>query len=97
HRGEIENKAKAISIIDQTILGPILKEVEQMDDFTLLIMPDHPTPLSIMTHSSDPVPYLLYRSNKPVDGPAVFTEQTATDSGIMIEKAYTMIDRMIQG
>ena len=97
HRGEIENKVKAISIIDQTILGPILKEVEQMDDFTLLIMPDHPTPLSIMTHSSAPVPYLLYRSNKHVNGPAVFTEQTATDSGILIEKAYTMIDRMING
>ncbi len=97
HRGEVENKPKAISIIDHKILGPVLQAVKEMDDFTLLIMPDHPTPLSIMTHSSDPVPYLLYRSNKPVDGPAVFTEQTATDSGIMIEKAYTMIDRMIQG
>ena len=97
HRGEIENKAKAISIIDQTILGPILQAVKELDDFTLLIMPDHPTPLSIMTHSSDPVPYLLYRSNQPVKGPAVFTEQTATDSGIMTEKAYTMIDRMING
>jgi len=97
HRGEVENKPKAISIIDHKILGPVLQAVKEMDDFTLLIMPDHPTPLSIMTHSSDPVPYLLYRSNKPVNGPKVFNEKTATDSGILIEKAYTLIDRMIQG
>jgi 2,3-bisphosphoglycerate-independent phosphoglycerate mutase len=96
HRGETANKAKAISIIDQTILGPLLKEVKEMDDFTLLIMPDHPTPLCTMTHCADPVPYLLYRSNEHVNGPEVFTEKTATDSGILIEKGYTLIDRMLK-
>jgi 2,3-bisphosphoglycerate-independent phosphoglycerate mutase len=96
HRGETANKAKAISIIDQTILGPLLKEVKEMDDFTLLIMPGHPTPLCTMTHCADPVPYLLYRSNEHVNGPEVFTEKTATDSEILIEKGYTLIDRMLK-
>ncbi len=95
HRGEMENKVKSLEIIDSKILGPVIKEVQAIDDFTLLIMPDHPTPLSIMTHSSDPVPYLLYRSNQPVNGPSVFNEATAKNSGILIEAAHTIIDRMI--
>lgn len=96
HRGEMENKVKSLEIIDQMILKPILEQVKEMDDFTLLIMPDHPTPLSIMTHCSDPVPYLLYRSNKHINGANEFNEKTASESGIVIEKAHTLIDRMIQ-
>lgn len=96
HRGEMENKVKSLEIIDQKILKPILQQVKEMDDFTLLIMPDHPTPLSIMTHCSDPVPYLLYRSNKHINGAKEFNEKTASESGIVIEKAHTLIDRMIQ-
>ncbi len=96
HRGEMENKVKSLEIIDQKILIPLLEQVKELDDFTLLIMPDHPTPLSIMTHCSDPVPYLLYRSNQWVDGPKEFNEKTAKASGILIEKAHTLIDRMIQ-
>lgn len=96
HRGEMDNKVKSLEIIDQKILKPILEQVKEMDDFTLLIMPDHPTPLSIMTHCSDPVPYLLYRSNKHINGAKEFNEKTASESGIVIEKAHTLIDRMIQ-
>lgn len=96
HRGEMENKVKSLEIIDQKILKPILEQVKDLDDFTLLIMPDHPTPLSIMTHCSDPVPYLLYRSNNHINGEKEFNEKTATASGILIEKAHTLIDRMIQ-
>ena len=96
HRGEMENKVKSLEIIDQMILKPILEQVKEMDDFTLLIMPDHPTPLSIMTHCSDPVPYLLYRSNKHINGANEFNEKTASESGIVIEKAHTLIDHMIQ-
>ena len=96
HRGEMDNKVKSLEIIDQKILKPILEQVKEMDDFTLLIMPDHPTPLSIMTHCSDPVPYLLYRSNKHINGANEFNEKTASESGIVIEKAHTLIDHMIQ-
>lgn len=96
HRGEMDNKVKSLEIIDQKILKPILEQVKEMDDFTLLIMPDHPTPLSIMTHCSDPVPYLLYRSNNHINGAKEFNEKTASESGIVIEKAHTLIDLMIQ-
>ena len=98
HRGEAQNKIRAIADIDARILRPLLKEVEKMGDFDLLILPDHPTPLSIRTHSSEPVPYLLYRSYKELDnGPAVFTEKTAAATGITVPVGYTLIDRLIQG
>ncbi|MBQ8752053.1 MAG: cofactor-independent phosphoglycerate mutase [Clostridia bacterium] len=96
HRGEAENKVKAIGDIDARVLAPLLEAVRQMDEFDLLILPDHPTPLSIRTHSSEPVPYLLYRSYaERTDGPAVFTEQAATATGIMEPVGYTLIDRLI--
>ncbi len=96
HRGEVQNKVKAIAEIDRQILAPLLAELPQIDDFTLLIMPDHPTPLSTMTHNADPVPFLLYRSNAPTAGPARFTEQTAAQTGLFVPQAHTLIDRMIQ-
>ncbi|MBR3844022.1 MAG: phosphoglycerate mutase, partial [Clostridia bacterium] len=96
HRGEVDNKVKSLEIIDRKILAPILQQMKEIDEFTLLIMPDHPTPLSIMTHCSDPVPYLLYRSNAIVSGPNAFNEKSAEASGVVIEKAHTLIDRMIQ-
>ena len=60
HRGEIENKVKAIEMIDEHILGPVVEFLKGYDDFAVLVCPDHPTPLSIRTHTSTPVPYLIY-------------------------------------
>jgi len=60
HRGEVQNKVKAIEAIDQQILGPLLERLEDMKPYSLLILPDHPTPLEIRTHSAEPVPYLMY-------------------------------------
>ena len=94
HRGEIQNKVRAIEEIDNKILAPLLEKLKGLDDFTILIMPDHPTPLSTMTHASDPVPYLLYRSNKPVKSAGIFSEEGAKDSGIYVEKACTLIENM---
>ena len=68
HRGEAANKVKAIEDIDRRILGPLLEELAEMGDFSLLVAPDHPTPLAIRTHSADPAPYLLYRSFAPAAG-----------------------------
>lgn len=94
HRGEVQNKVKAIEEIDKKILAPLLEKLKELDDYTILIMPDHPTPLSTMTHASDPVPYLLYRSNKPVESAGVFSEKDAKESGIYVDKAFTLIDKM---
>lgn len=78
HRGEVQNKVRAIEEIDRRILRPLLEKLPALGDFSILILPDHPTPLSIRTHAADPVPYLLYRSNAPVSsGVTKWSEQSA--------------------
>ncbi len=96
HRGEIENKVKSIEIIDSMVVGPIIKYLESKGDFRVLIMPDHPTPLSIRTHSRDPVPFLIYDSRKKYNGAHTFTEETAKQSGIYIEQGYTVMSRLLE-
>ena len=96
HRGEVANKVKAIEEIDARILSPMLPKLREMGDFTLLVCPDHPTPLSTRTHAADPIPYLLYRSDRPLDsGIATFSEKTAAETGLYLPAAFEMLSRMI--
>ena len=93
HRGEIENKVKAIELIDEHILKPVTDFLRTFDDFAVLVCPDHPTPLSIRTHTSNPVPYLIYDSKNEVDsGVSKFCEEEAKKTGNYIEKGFTMMD-----
>ncbi len=82
HRGEAENKVKAIELIDQRILGALIDELEKYGQYRILIMPDHPTPLITMTHARDPVPFMIYDNTKPASGVDTFTEETAAATGI---------------
>ncbi|MBD9050324.1 cofactor-independent phosphoglycerate mutase [Ruminococcus sp.] len=93
HRGEIENKVKAIEMIDEHILGPVVEFLRGYDDFAVLVCPDHPTPLSIRTHTSTPVPYLIYDSKNEINsGVKVFCEKEARETGNYIEKGFTMMN-----
>lgn len=97
HRGEAQNKVKAIEDIDRLCLTPLLAYLRQAGDFDILILPDHPTPLSIRTHDRAPVPYLLYRSYREQSGGAErFTETTARATGVYVEPGYTLLDRLIK-
>lgn len=93
HRGEIENKVKAIEMIDEHILAPVVEFLKGYDDFAVLVCPDHPTPLSIRTHTSTPVPYLIYDSKNEINsGVKVFCEKEARETGNYIEKGFTMMN-----
>lgn len=93
HRGEIENKVKAIEMIDEHILAPVVEFLRDYDDFAVLVCPDHPTPLSIRTHTSTPVPYLIYDSKNEINsGVKVFCEKEARETGNYIEKGFTMMN-----
>ena len=97
HRREIENKVKAIELIDQKIVGPILDALRaDGEDFSMLIMPDHPTPLAIKTHTSDPVPYIIYKSGTTTQGcPTSYTEANAKKTGITVEHGYTLMEKLL--
>ncbi len=95
HRYEIENKVKAIELIDEKILGPVLEALEQYDDYKVLIMPDHATPLCLKTHTNDPIPYMIYHKNAPVDGVDCLCEDTAKEAGNYVEIGHTVMDLFI--
>ena len=98
HRGEAKNKIKAIELIDSLILSPVVDYLKNSgEDFAVLVCPDHPTPLSIKTHSSNPVPYLIYSSKDEKDsGVITFTEVNARATGNYIEKGFTMMEYFLK-
>lgn len=97
HRHEIDNKVKAIELIDEKIVAPILSFLESSgEDFSMLIMPDHPTPLAIRTHTQDPVPYILYRSASCGEEKSVsYTEAEAKKTGIVTKEGHTLMSRLL--
>lgn len=97
HRGEAENKVKAIEYIDERALKLCLDYFEESkEDFRILIMPDHPTPLDIKTHSRNPVPFMIYDSRKDFGGVESFTEENAEKTGIFIEHGPSVMDRLLE-
>ena len=97
HRGEIENKVLSIELIDQKILKPIYDYLTECgDDFKILVLPDHPTPLELRTHSSDPVPFMLFDSSQEHKGAACFDEQTAKQSEIIVEHGHELLNLVIE-
>lgn len=96
HRHEIENKVKAIELIDEKIVAPIAEHLKKNgEDYAMLIMPDHPTPLAIKTHSREPVPYVVYCSKDEISGKErSYTEKEAEKTGIFIEDGYKIIEKL---
>jgi len=96
HRHEIENKVKSIEYIDEQLVGTLLEGLEKYDDYRIMILPDHPTPLALRTHTSDPVPYVIYaKTRKKPSKITCFDEFEPKKTGIFIEDGYTLMDRFI--
>lgn len=93
HRHEIENKVKSIELIDKYVLGPVVEYLKNTGEaFRVLITPDHATPLSLKTHTNDPVPFMIYDSSKKSNGVKNFNEKTAAETGLFVEKGHTIMD-----
>lgn len=82
HRREIHNKLKAIEEIDRRVLPIVLEGLKEFDDYKIMILPDHPTPLATGTHSTDPVPFMIYHKNNEKQGVDTVTEKTAAATGL---------------
>lgn len=96
HRNEMDNKVNSIALIDKLVLGPVVEALRTMGDFKVLVTPDHPTPLSLKTHTNDAVPFLIYDSRKSADGVKNgFSEKTAKETGLYIEQGFTMMKKFI--
>ncbi|MBS4030386.1 MAG: cofactor-independent phosphoglycerate mutase [Clostridiales bacterium] len=94
HRGEINNKVKAIELIDREVVGVLRERLDATGEaYKLMFLPDHATPLSLRTHTSDPVPFLIYDSSNERDNPDyTYDERCAAGTGLYVDKGYRLID-----
>lgn len=96
HRNEPENKVKAIELIDSRVLPIVLEALEKYDDYKVMILPDHPTPIVTGTHASDPVPFMIYhKKDEKNSGVDSINEETASKTGIFIEEGPSLMGRFL--
>ena len=97
HQGSVARKVQAIEYLDQRVIGPLTKALDQEETpYRLLVMPDHPTPIRVRTHTSDSVPYLLYDSEEPKKESWNYNEKEAKESGNFIPMGHTIIDKLFE-
>ncbi|MHB8128776.1 MAG: cofactor-independent phosphoglycerate mutase [Mobilitalea sp.] len=96
HQGNVSNKVKSIEYLDQIVIKIVMDEMKKAGvDYRMLVMPDHPTPIRCRTHTSDPVPYLLYDSTAEQDNTWQYNEAEAKLSGNVILEGYTVINKLL--
>ena len=92
HRGEAKNKKYAVEMIDEKIIGYLKNKLEKANiEYKMMILPDHPTPISLKTHVSDPIPYIIYNSAKEENTGKAYSEKNAEATGRYIEQGYKLM------
>lgn len=98
HQGAPEKKKFAVETIDKKVVKFLKDELEKRGiDYRMMILPDHPTPIKLKTHVSDPVPYIIYDSTNETDknSELTYTEENGKKTGIYIEEGYTLMNRFL--
>ena len=97
HQGSVERKVQAIEYLDGRIIRRVKEALDaSKEDYRMLIMPDHPTPIEVRTHTNEPVPYLLYDSTKEQEHDWQYSEKCAEDSGIERMHGHELIDYLFR-
>lgn len=96
HHGDVEHKIYSIEQIDEKVVRRVTEGLREFGEpFSVMVLPDHPTPIKTMTHCSDPVPYLIYRSNEPVIGAAKYDEAHAAASGKFVPSGVELMKHFL--
>lgn len=97
HQGSVERKVQAIENLDQRVIRPLVQGLNDADcDFRMLVLPDHPTPICIRTHTGDSVPYMLYDSTSPQSHSWAYNEREGATSGIYVPEGHHLIDKLFE-
>ena len=97
HQGSLEKKIQAVEYLDERVIKRLTDALDAVNvDYRLLVLPDHPTPIRVRTHTADNVPYLLYDSTDLKNEKWNYNEKDAVNSGIFVEEGYTLIDHLFQ-
>ncbi len=98
HAGNLQDKIEAIEAFDQKIVGTILDGLPALGDYRVLVLPDHPTPVEKMTHTLDPVPYILYGARKefaPAPEVTGYDEKQARATGVFERQGHHLMQRLV--
>lgn len=97
HQGSVERKVQAIEYLDARVVGPLCEALDARGEkYRLLVLPDHPTPVRLRTHTPDSVPYLLYDSTKPQQQSWNYNEEEAKNSGFYEPKGHQLMNRLLE-
>jgi len=96
HEGNIKHKIKAIEDFDRYVVGTILKGLKKLGNYKVMVLPDHATPIPIMTHSGEPVPFAIYSSRKKAGGASGYNEKIISRSKLRIEQGHKLMDYFIR-
>jgi 2,3-bisphosphoglycerate-independent phosphoglycerate mutase len=100
HMGDARKKVEAIENVDEKVIGPLLEGLRAAGgEWRMLVMPDHPTPCALKTHTDDPVPFVVYVSSdeqKPRGLSRGYSERDAREQGIFIPEAHTLLERLLR-
>lgn len=94
HQGNAENKKYAVEQIDKKIVGYLRHELEDTD-YKMMILPDHPTPVKLKTHVSDPIPYVIYDSTNEKDANITYTEKNAKKTGVYVALGHELMKHFL--
>lgn len=97
HQGDALHKKLSVELIDEKVVGKMRKVLSKKNvAYKMLIMPDHPTPIKLKTHVSDPVPYIIYSSDESVSSDLDYNEENAKKTGIYIQEGCTLMDKFLK-
>lgn len=97
HQGRTQDKVKSIEYLDSRLIARVKQAMEEAnEDFRILVLPDHPTPIRIRTHTADPVPYLLYDSTKQLKKRERFTEEAARNANNFEPNGYRLLEKLME-
>lgn len=96
HQGSVEKKVQAIEYLDGRVLKPLTERLDKEGvEYRLMVLPDHPTPIRVRTHTGDSVPYMLYDSSKPLAKEWNYTEEEGKKSGNYVAQGHRLIERLL--
>ena len=97
HQGRVQDKVKSIEYLDSRLIARVKQAMEDAkEDFRMLVLPDHPTPIRLRTHTSDPVPNLLYDSTRQLKKRERFTEEAARNAGNFEPNGYRLLEKLME-
>ncbi len=97
HGGSLTDKIEAIERFDQDVVGTVMNGIGALGDYRVLLLPDHPTPVAKMTHTKDPVPFVLAGCGVSPDAATDYSEKAAQASGLHVNPGHHVMELLVKG